>query len=800
MKNFKPKPWKLVQTAVLGSFWGFVVCQHCAGQQAPEQTRLFLEQHCYDCHEGSGSEGGLDLTLLTNHLDNSNTEDWVRIFDRVKDGEMPPSDYGELDAEIRQPFLSATGEWISAVQSKEFDRLGRVKARRLTNLQLERTLHDLLGIDIPLARRMPEESRTNGFTTVADGQPMSHFQLQQHLDVVDIALDEAFRRALGPDDEWTKKFPASKIVRRNPRQRTREPEMLDGHAVVWSGRLVFYGRIPATTAQEDGWYRFKIRSKGLKVPSDKNIWCTIRSGQCRSSAPLMGWVGAYEVDENYKEVTVETWLPRGHMLEIRPGDLTLKRARFRGGQVGAGEGGPQNVPGVAIESIEMQRIHQGPNNDAIRKMLFGNLKVQPSASRYRAKVESESPKNEIAQRMLDFANRAYRRPVDSLTIEPFVTLATDSYERSRDLVDALRNGYRALLCSPRFIFFREQPGPLDGYAIAARLSYLIWNRMPDDRLLELAAKNQLHRKSVLRAQVDRMLTDPRGQHFVCDLADQWLDLNLIDFTEPDGRLYPGFDIIVQNSMLAETHAFLQKILDDDLNVGHLIDSDFTFLNNRLARYYGIPNVDGDDLKWVSLPEKSERGGLLTQGSIMKVTANGTNTSPVIRGVWVSERLLGVPIPPPPQNVPAIEPDIRGAKTIREMLAKHKQNDDCASCHRKIDPPGFALEHFDPSGRWRDSYVQKNGRKRTQLPIDSSFEMPDGRPFQNLAEFKRLVLTDQHRLAHNVAEKLLIYGTGAPVQFADRDEVDQIVQQTKPQDYGLKSILKSVVTSEIFLTK
>ena len=768
----------------------------------PSSARQFLKQNCYDCHVGEVSEGGLDLKKLSDELTDANTDRWVRIFDRVHDGEMPPADSSTLDKKHRDSFLSTTSNWIESVQLAAYRSEGRVKGRRLTNLQLERTLQDLFGIDIPLASHMPEEPRTSGFNTVANGQAMSHFQLEEHLKVVDLALDEAFRRALNSSkgDILKRDMSARQIVRRNPRRRCREPEMLDGHAVVWSSTVTYYGRMPATAAPQDGWYRFKIKAKGLKVPKNKNVWCTVRSGECVSGSPLMDWVGAFELDESYKEVTFEAWIPKGEMLQIRPGDITVKRARFKGGQVGAGEGSLQNVPGLAMSSIEMQRIHKGPDDAALRRMLLPGLKLERDKDTNRRVAVSDAPESDIARLMHRFASRAFRRPVDADSIKSYVRLAIETYKRDKDMLAAIGTGYRAILCSPRFLYLQEQPGNLDDYSIASRLSYLIWNRMPDKQLLRLAAENKLAKKYVIQRQVDRMLADPKGESFVIDLADQWLDLNLIDFTEPDRRQYPGFDVIVQNSMLGETHSFLQKMLDDNLSVGHLIDSNFTYLNSRLAAYYKIEGVKGDQLKKVSLDRSDHYGGLLTQGSIMKVTANGTTTSPIICGVWVSERLLGQEIPPPPQNIPSIEPDIRGAKTIREMLSKHKENGDCAACHRKIDPPGFALENFDPSGRWRKQYVKGKGKKRKKLPIDPSFEMADGKPFKNLAEFKTLVLADKKRLAKNVCEKLIVYGTGETIQFLDRKEIKKCVGQTESKDYGLRSILKSAVTSQIFLTK
>jgi hypothetical protein len=331
------------------------------------------------------------------------------------------------------------------------------------------------------------------------------------------------------------------------------------------------------------------------------------------------------------------------------------------------------------------------------------------------------------------------------------------------------------------------------------LSYFLWNAPPDATLLELAEAGELRKSDVLQAQIERMLEDERGRRFVADFARQWLDLSEIDFTQPDRKLVPGFDLIVQQSMLAETHAYLQAMLDDDLSVSHVIDSDFCFLNERLADYYGIEGVEGDALQRVLLAADSPRGGLLTQGAILKVTANGTTTSPILRGVWVSERLLGVHVPPPPQNVPAVEPDVRGATMIREQLELHKSDANCASCHVKVDPPGFALENFDPGGRWRDRYA-KNGNREKGLPIDASHQTPEGEAFDDIADFQKLASARKDALARNLASHLIAYGTGAPVGFADRDELDRILENAAASDYGFRTLLHEVVQSPIFRRK
>lgn len=793
----------LVAVAILSAA-GFLTAVHADDSSVSAAPRIgeFLRTHCLDCHQGPDAEAGLDLEALGFDLDDGAVERrWVRIFDRVQSGEMPPADVEKPSAETADEFLKATGDWLRSFQHARDARLGRVRARRLTRREVERSLHDLLGIDIPLADQLPEDARSSGFTTVADGQAMSHFQLEAHLAVVDTALDEAFRRALSPEDHYQRDFDAEGVARTDPKRRTREPEMRDGQAVVWSSGLIFYGRIPATTAPENGWYRFQVRVAGLKLPGSGGVWSTVNSGLCVSSAPLLAHITSFEANTEPQEIEFEAWLPERHMLEIRPGDTTLKKARFQGGQVGVGEGEPQDVPGIAVERITMERFHRGATNHDIRQLLFGDLKVESESRGRRFRVVSPAPRKDAQRLMADFARRAFRRPVTDTEIAGYQSLVTAALEAEEDFTAALRVGYRAILCSPRFLYLTEEPGQLDDHAIAARLSYFLTGSTPDARLTELADAGRLHDRETVRAEAERLLAGAGGRQFVEDFAAEWLDLSQIDFTQPDSKLFSEFDAIVRQSMLNETHTYLETMLRDNLSVTHLIQSDFTFLNSRLARFYEIDNVDGDELRRLDLSPADHRGGVLTQGAIMKVTANGSNTSPVVRGVWVSERLLGVPIPPPPDNVPAIEPDIRGAKTIREQLAKHRSQESCAVCHVKIDPPGFALENFDPAGQWRERYIQLvDGRRSSGAKVDASYTLADGREFAGLDEFCSLVVANPRPLAANVAEKLLVFGTGAPLSFADRQAVEQIADEVAEHDYGLRSIVQAVVTSPVFLSK
>jgi hypothetical protein len=332
-----------------------------------------------------------------------------------------------------------------------------------------------------------------------------------------------------------------------------------------------------------------------------------------------------------------------------------------------------------------------------------------------------------------------------------------------------------------------------------------------------ADRGGLRRPDVLRAQTARLLAHPKSRQFVNAFLDYWLDLRNIQSTTPDSGLYNDYylDDLLTESALDETQLFFAELLREDLPARTLISSDFAMLNERLAEHYGIPGVDGVKMRRVMLPPGTSRGGLLTQASVLKVTANGTTTSPVLRGAWIMERILGLPPSPPPPNLPAVEPDIRGASTIRQLLDKHRNEESCAACHAKIDPPGFALENFDVMGGWRDRYraiaegatpapgIGKGGLKFTfhyALPVDASGEMWDGRKFSDIREFKQLLLQDEKMIARNLARQLVIYATGAPVRFSDRAAIEGILERARVRGYGVRTLVDEIVQSELFLQK
>jgi hypothetical protein len=309
-----------------------------------------------------------------------------------------------------------------------------------------------------------------------------------------------------------------------------------------------------------------------------------------------------------------------------------------------------------------------------------------------------------------------------------------------------------------------------------------------------------------------MLRDPKAARFVQNFLDGWIDLKKIDFTTPDKDLYPEFDELLRDSMLQETRRFFDDLLTNDRSIANIIDTDYAFLNERLARHYGIAGVEGVGLHKVSLPKDCVRGGMLTQAAVLKVTADGTVTSPVLRGVWLLDRILGRPVPPPPPGVPGVEPDIRGATTIRDQLAKHRQSSACSSCHTKIDPPGFALENFDPIGGWREKYrVMKPEEKPIQdhgqwvkyvygSKVHAGDKLPDGRPFADVAEFKRLLLDDPRPVAEGLVGKLLIYALGREPDFIDRERLRAVTSRIESTQFGLRSLIKELVADDVFVER
>ncbi|MEO6788195.1 MAG: DUF1592 domain-containing protein [Chthoniobacteraceae bacterium] len=430
-------------------------------------------------------------------------------------------------------------------------------------------------------------------------------------------------------------------------------------------------------------------------------------------------------------------------------------------------------------------------------------------------VEPAQPLADADRLLAMFLPKAFRRPVDAETRKDYVAKAAERLAAGDCFETAMRWAYRAALCSPDFLYHIEPAGRLDGFALASRFSYFLWNSAPDDALITLAADGKLRDAKVLRGQVERLLKNAKFQRFVEDFPSQWLKLRSIAANDPDKKLYPEFSPYMQDSMVAETRAYFRELIERNLDAGYLVQSDFAMLNEKLAALYDIPGVSGPAIRRVQLPAGCTRGGFLTQAAILKVTANGTTTSPVVRGAFVMARLLGKPPEPQPAGVAAVEPDVQGATTIREQLDRHRSNATCASCHATIDPPGFALESFDVIGGLRDRYRSigagdpaPRGSIDPRIAIsfklgpkvDASGKLPDGRTFASIADFKTLLAADRHQLLRNLAQQLIIYATGREIAFGDRAPLNDIVARTEKQGGGIRTLLHEIVLSPLFQTR
>ncbi len=523
-------------------------------------------------------------------------------------------------------------------------------------------------------------------------------------------------------------------------------------------------------------------------------------------------IGVFEAPPQSPEVfELEGYLEKGAMVKL---DCMRLPSPMVPAMPHTIQKGPDGYPGVAFHWLEVEGPITTDWPPKSYHALFGDLPFQ-QMGRHVVAV-SEQPIKDAGMLLAAFMERVYRRPVAELEFDRF-HLYAKMLLKEETFTEAMIATYSAVLASPEFLFHCGQPGELDEFALAERLSFFLGESMPDEQLRASARQGKLRDSKTLREEVDRLLDKPEAERFVNEFLNSWLKLDEINDTDPDRELYPEYagDWWLVNSMIEESRLYFNDLIVGNRPARNIIDANYTFVDERLARHYGIPDVFGPSFQRKSLPENSPYGGILTQAAVLKVTANGTVTSPVLRGVYVMERLLGDPPSPPPPSVPAVEPDIRGAATIRELLKKHRADASCASCHRKIDPPGFALESFDVMGRWRENYrsltqgserIEGVGRSGNEFvhyigkEVDASGITSRGEPFADILQFKKILLQEEEAIARNLTEQLLVYATGASVGFADRDEVSRILDKSRASAFGVRTIIHEIIQSPLFLRK
>lgn len=781
----------------------------------------FIEAHCTDCHSGKEPSGGLDLEMLGGDLHNRDTaRRWIMIHDRIVAGEMPPANETQPSPSENKSFIRD----LSRALHQAEDNRRQVVLRRLNRREYENTVGDLFQTDVKV-NGLIEDSSTDGFDTVGEGLAVSPEAMQAYLETADQVLDAVF----GTPEKPKRIHHQTNLLQQvdwkgRPQLDSQIGKMFrrtdDGLVIFQSNycptNLVNFARlrVPAGT------YRGTIRARAIQ--SDKPVTLRIYGGDTIVNRGEQHLVGYYDI-------------PPGEWTTIQFTDRLVEDGgtflpKCYGTRDTRTDADTYPEPGIELGDI----LIEGPVDPwppISRTRLLGNLNTEM------ATVEDAEL---ILSRLLP---RAFRRPVQSGEAEEYIKLFESASAEGRPFESALRVALKAILCSPEFLFLDEpvsrreddhattkeskglqkvQPESdastdqrlISQHALAARLSYFLWSSMPDQELSRLANEGRLRDAKVLHEQVERLLRSPKSVEFTRNFTGQWLDLRDIDFTEPDANLYPEFDELLRISMVRETEMFFDHVLKNNSNVTKFVDADFSFLNERLARHYGVDGVEGQHFRRVELPANGLRGGLLTQASILKVTANGTYTSPVLRGTWILENILGMPTFPPPDNVGSVEPDIRGATTIREQLAKHRDAESCSFCHARIDPPGFALECFDPIGGFRTHYRTMSQdaerpdikqapfthawvRYRIGQPVDSTSRLPDGSECVDVRDFKKHLVSDPAQLTRNLTRKLLTYSLGRRVGFTDRPVIEDIVDQVREENYGFRSLVHALIQSPAF---
>ena len=837
---------------------------------------MFLEQHCYDCHDAETKKGGVDLTALafdTQHLDLL-----VKVHDAVERGEMPPKKKKQPSEAARVAFVSEMDAKLMAL-AKAGDQ-GRIRMRRMTRVEFQNTLQDLLALPrLDITSLLPADGRVAGYDKMAGALDISPAHLAAYAEAVEKALDAAiatrstpppvFQRRIYPAGLFKFEFnlglgqfvllkdkqpdPALPVrggfedkqgfvgdegadLEERKKQLAAAKAAKSQSAVgLLNPNLAGYEAALNVSPIYSGLYRMKVSLWGFQWNAGKPEPCAApqaavlrahEEGKQQEGGRLLRAFTAPSMQSNEAEIT--EWLDAHESIVFDP--ISIPWNGLRIGQV-AGRAKKHVGPGVAIDWFEIE----GPINAVwppeSHKRLFGDLPIKlwpqgseavpPQREEVRSiggyvpsmhfdltpqerkppleTVQSAQPEDDARKLLMTFLPKAFRRDVNAEEFEPYVALLRSRLAAKDCFEDAMRRVYVAVLTSPEFLFHAPD-------SLASRLSYWLWNGPPDAPLLAADLQNP----TVLHNEVERLLADKRSEHFIADFTNQWLELSRLDETTPDPQLYPEYRFLLHEGMAAETRAFLRELIQNDLPITTLLKPGFAMLTQRLAEHYGIKNVHGVEPRKVPLPPESLRGGLLGHAAIHKLTANGTTTSPVKRGVWVMDRVLNDPAPPPPPGISAVDPDTRGTTTVREQLEKHRADANCAACHAKIDPAGFALEAFDPIGGLRDRY-RSNGQGdeppekgktdwrvtyKLGPKVDPSGELTDGRPFTGPNDLNALLSSDPAKIARAFVAHLSRYATGSEVSFADRAQIRQIVENTKRSEYGIRSLIHALAGSRL----
>ncbi len=746
----------------------------------------FLQQYCVGCHSGDSPPRELALDGVDSQDPPAQPDTWERVIRKLGAGEMPPAGAPRPDDATLEAFRTGLIEELDGSAS-ESPYAGRTVIRRLNRTEYANAIRDILNIDVPVSNRLPPDGQASGFDNIGDALSMSPLLLEGYLK----AARQVSQLAVGVSDP----SPVVEIFRVNQTQ------------AQWQGRGMPYGTRGGIRVRHHFPYggEYELRAYLEK----QSLTPTEGVRQFRTRVQLKA--GPHEVIVTF----LDEWAAR----EGPVSDVSGRGGRALGGPLDLL--GTANRPridfrvdGKRVQLFEIWGLTQGESafDGLPGPPILGRIEIHgpynptdvgETPSRRRVFVcRPGRPEDEpaCASRILaSVARRAYRREVSEEDLRPL--LATfRSARRKLDFDRSIAAALRDILLAPDFLFRlefdshglgKQAAHPVSDFELASRMSFFLWSSIPDDELLDTAAAGELKDPGILYRQVRRMLADRRASTLVDNFATQWLGLRKLGGIQPDRNTYPGFDAALASAFREETLLFIRSLIRENRSVLDLLGADYTYLNERLARNYGIEGVVGPGFRRVSLKDNSERGGLLGQGSVLMLTSHSARTSPVLRGTWILDNLLNSPPPPPPANIPPLKESAEDGRKLsaKEQLARHRADPACASCHSRIDPLGFALENFDVIGRWRTEDQDET--------VDATGSLPNGETIEGLEGLRNLLLSQPERFAHATVERLLTYALGRELNARDQPTVRKILTATKANGYRFADLVLGVITSVPF---
>ena len=742
----------------------------------------FLAKYCYDCHGGGKSKGDITLDKYRDGKELPRDRDlWEDVAELVRTGQMPPKDKANRRP---RPDPAEAEAAVKAVETilAEFDcsgsqQHGRVTIRRLNRVEYNHTIRDLVGVDFNPSADFPNDDVGYGFDNIGDVLSVSPLLLEKYLTAAEAILERAIVIADPPKPK--------KERLGSPRPSFGAGGERRGGGQFLHGR----GQIAGQIYLDEGDYTVRADVFGQQL-GDEPVRAAIRVG--------VETLREFEVTATAAEpATIEA------KVRIKGGSRTIAVAflnPYTEPPKPGEEPEPEPVPRKNCDPFRAVDPDKNKRVLVVRNIsLDGPYNPPPpelpeAHRRIFAHRPDQTPREAAREIIGRFAAKAFRRPGRPEEVDRLLKLYDLGEQDGDRFEDRIRRALEGVLIWPDFLFRVEldppglAPGtsfPIGEYELASRLSYFLWSSMPDDELFDLAGRGKL--REDLEPQVRRMLADPRSAAFVRNFPGQWLTTRKLAYVAPDPKEFPGFDEDLRSAMVRETELFFEAILRENRSILDLLDADFSFVNERLAKHYGIEGVKGTEFRRVKLP--ANRGGVLTQASILTLTSNPTRTSPVKRGKWVLDQILGTPPPPPPPDVPSLPETKQLTGTLRQVMEQHRANATCASCHNRMDPIGFAFENYDAVGAWRD----KDG----DTTVDPSGVLPGGRAFRGPAELKAILRDKKEQFSRSLVEKILTYAIGRGLEYYDRCAVDEILEALRRDDDRFVALMVGVVESGPF---